>query len=1057
MNSPSNKTFQFPEVRVVEASAGSGKTYALAKRYLQLLLNPSLEFEFIPIRNILALTFTNKAAFEMKARILEFLKRLALGQMPKAQEDEILDALNVKPEQARAKAFMIMEALIHHYNFFQVQTIDKFINALLSGCAFKIGLTANFKIKTNASDYLQYSLDLMIDRAHLDKGIHKIFDEFLHQYLYLENRSGWFPKEDMMMILSDLFMQHNAYGLDFQECRFTAEDLIKKKKMLLEEIKAFKEILPVETDSRFTQSLEKFLKENIKGFDIDSVSDYFAREIVPVRKGIDVPREVEQLWGVIKRHLREVCEQEAYALFNPYLRVFSGVMEEFATVSSREDVLFLSELNTKAGMLFDDSYVTVEELYYRLATRFHHYLIDEFQDTSRLQWHNIEKMAEEALSTGGSLFYVGDRKQAIYGFRGGEIELFDEIKERFTAFNVQTESLTKNWRSQKAVVEFNNTVFAAENLERFITAKERYEEEKKKRNAIAFSPEDRKEIENLFGAARQSFKPGFDHGYVRMEYVDIEKKEDRDAAIRGRLISLIKDLRQRFAFRDIAILTRGNYEIEQMTHWLLEEGLPVESERTSDVKKHHLISELTAFLRFLHSPIDNLAFASFLLGDIFARAAGLSKEEMHVFIFGLRQRLKNERDMYLYTEFRKVYPSLWDQLIEPFFKNIGLYPLYELAVSLYSRFKVLDHFPTSQGFFMHFLELIKKREEEQTDVGSFLGYFDKLEGEDLFVHVTDSDAIKILTIHKSKGLEFPVVILPFLGMDVQVGAASVDNQQSYILQKSGSFIELVRLKNKYLNFSDTLYRMYAREYKKTFLSELNNIYVALTRPRNELYGFIPKRCGNSFNLARFLIPEASYERGSASVYGPGNEKRDAYWTLPCSSYQDWIGYLKDEFTDYDQLKNRKEKRKGRLIHFMLSLVENCSWDNKEKTLQRIHQEAQRSFPQDDLFNECLAKVERLLETHELRAFFYSDQAQVYTEKEIVDKEGHTRRLDRLIVYPSEVWIVDYKTARDPQFRYAQQLREYRDLVGELYPEKKSRGFLIYVEEMVGEEIGAIRA
>ena len=116
---------------------------------------------------------------------------------------------------------------------------------------------------------------------------------------------------------------------------------------------------------------------------------------------------------------------------------------------------FLPELNRRARLLFDEGMVSVEELYYRLATRFHHYLLDEFQDTSYLQWQNLELMIEEALSTGGTLFYVGDKKQAIYGFRGGEVKLFDQVKGRFAQFNVQTENLSTNYRSEKAVVEFN--------------------------------------------------------------------------------------------------------------------------------------------------------------------------------------------------------------------------------------------------------------------------------------------------------------------------------------------------------------------------------------------------------------------------------------------------------------------------------------------------------------------------------------------------------------------------------------------------------------------------
>ena len=192
---PCPKHLCVPEVRVVEASAGSGKTFALAKRYVQLLLNPDLHFEQVPIRNILAITFTNKAAFEMKARILDFLKRIALKSLSSDEARDILGPIGVDEDTASHKAYAIMEELIHNYNFFQVQTIDSFINALLSGCAFKVGLSANFKIRRNYSEYLERSLDQMIDAAGQNKNVQKTFERFLHQYLYLENKTGWFPKK----------------------------------------------------------------------------------------------------------------------------------------------------------------------------------------------------------------------------------------------------------------------------------------------------------------------------------------------------------------------------------------------------------------------------------------------------------------------------------------------------------------------------------------------------------------------------------------------------------------------------------------------------------------------------------------------------------------------------------------------------------------------------------------------------------------------------------------------------------------------------------------------
>ncbi len=159
MNQAQDLFFSFPEVRVVEASAGSGKTYALAKRYVQLLLHAQSPSWDSAIEQILALTFTNKAAIEMKGRILDVLKALALDQLPEAVYDDVAGPLELERREVQRRAFVLMDDIIRHYNFFQVQTIDKFINAILSGCAFKIGLTAHFKIMTTSDEYLQRALD----------------------------------------------------------------------------------------------------------------------------------------------------------------------------------------------------------------------------------------------------------------------------------------------------------------------------------------------------------------------------------------------------------------------------------------------------------------------------------------------------------------------------------------------------------------------------------------------------------------------------------------------------------------------------------------------------------------------------------------------------------------------------------------------------------------------------------------------------------------------------------------------------------------------------------
>lgn len=1037
--------FKFPEVRVVEASAGSGKTYALAKRYIQLIFNPNLPFDLIPVRNILAITFTNKASQEMKGRILSFLKAIAFDTLPQSEFDEIFVPLGVSKEVAREKAFSVMDDIIHHYNFFQVQTIDKFINALLSGCAFKIGLTANFKIKTNSNEYLEYSLDELIDSAAGNSKVKSVLDEFLHNYLYLENRSGWFPKKDMLSIVSQLYSQYCSYGLELKAGPMASMDIVKRKGLILNEMRQLKENLPDGVDGRFVRSFNAFLDKHMQGFDIDSVSDYFAREEIPLNKGKEASDDVHKLWSNIHNNLVSLCEQETYSLFNPYINVFQFVLEALYARTSKDDILFLSELNKQARKLFDEDGVTVEELYYRLATRFHHYLIDEFQDTSRLQWQSLNSMVEEALSSGGSLFYVGDQKQAIYSFRGGDVTLFNDVKKTFKPFNVQVENLTQNWRSQKAIVEFNNQIFSKENIERFIRAKEAFEEEKKKTPRVVFSNHDCGQVLNIFESSLQKSLSENAEGYVRMEYVDAGNKEDRDEILCTKIIDLIRDVKTRYRDGDIAILARNNSQVESLTSWLLEEGFSVESERTSNVQSNKIIEELVYFLRFLQSPIDNIAFCKFLLGDLFAKAAGLSSGAMNDFIFSLRKRITEEKDLYLYTEFRKSHPELWDQFIAEFFKNVGLYPLYELTVSIYHKFNCLHLFKEQQGFLMHFLELIKKSEAEYSSISDFLDYFENLKGEDLFVHMTDTDAIKILTIHKSKGLEFPVVIIPFLGMDIQPGEHS-DNKQSYVLKKQEKTVQLLRLKSKYYKFSDKLFDLYAQEYKKAFVSELNSVYVALTRPRDELYAFIPKKIQNTVNPLKFLIPDEIYECGKKSTPRLKSSLKDkSIIALECSPYQDWIEYLQDEYLAFEQIKNRSSRRRGEILHFMVSQLLNLNEENFEDEIKKAEYQALNEFVFETQVESYSKELKEFLMNKHIKPLFFDLSAMVFTEKEFIDKKGQARRIDRMLVSDKEVQIIDFKSSSESQDEHYKQVQDYLKILKDVYPTKQLKGVIVYFD------------
>jgi ATP-dependent exoDNAse (exonuclease V) beta subunit len=1046
MENNNHHKLSFPEVVVVEASAGSGKTYALAKRYLQLLINSRLKLQQFPLRNILAVTFTNKATIEMKERILEFIKRIALDAFDsKEQEREIIGVLGVDKPFAKKEAHYLMEELVRHYTFFQVQTIDSFINALLFGCALNIDRSASFKIKKDYSDYIAYCFDRVIEEAAENREVFRFFKDFLAHYISVENRSSWFPKRDILSLMQFLFTLSNKYGYNFKTGYGGAKDILKKKALLLNAVRKLAEQLPEGINNTAKNTIIRFLGLAKKTFEFKDFPDCFKAKDVPMNKGESAPPEFIKKWEKVHRAIRELVELDATITYNPYIKLFQKMLDFFHYLSKREDLLFLEELNYKARALFTNGGLTVAELYYRLATRFTHYLIDEFQDTSVLQWLNLEMMVKEALSSGGTLFYVGDKKQAIYRFRGGEAQLFDEVKDSFVHYNIKHRILRKNWRSQKAIVEFNNRIFSPDNLKEAFTRMKIDSEIGKNSKAV-------EQVIRVFRDSNQEYKSDHIGGYVRLERLNEKNIDERNRLMKDKLIHLIDEIHQRFLYRDIAILCRDNDEVELVTSWLLEANIPVKSEKTLNIKENAFIKEIVSFLKFLYSPLDDLSFASFIVGNIFTKATGISPEEITDFLFQLHKNKQSKADMSLYHSFRLKYPSQWEGYIDKFFKNVGFISPYELVVSIYGSYKVMENFSNEQAFFMKFLELIKQQEDEYVGLGPFLQYLENAQKEDLYVNVAGADSVHIITIHKSKGLEFNVVVIPFLRIDI-VAAIGREFNSSYLTGIYEDNLRLLRITKEHRKYSKVLNEIYREAYLKACIDELNSMYVALTRAKFELYIYLPSRSGVSNNKARYIIPDDIYEYGKKLTYEKEKMKEECPTVqLSVSQCQNWIYSLKDEFGDVRMIKNREKILKGNILHTILSQIGNCINNDIDKMVERaiVYTRVRYSFLKDFSFFENT--VRRILNNKEFREVFYIPDGIVYCEKEISDRSGDVKRIDRLIVKEKEVLIVDYKSSQDGEEEDNKQVAEYMRIINDIYTKKMIKGFLLYLDEIKIKEV-----
>jgi ATP-dependent exoDNAse (exonuclease V) beta subunit len=1053
----------FPEVKIVEASAGSGKTYELAKRYVQLLFAAKSQNnkKLIAMRNILAITFTHKATREMKERILEQLKKIALGRFEnELEKQDLLGICNTSEENAQKIAFELINDIIYNYNFFQVKNIDSFINVILSGCASELDLSANFQIKENYSESISYALDECIDHSRDNGKTRKMFEDFLRQYLYLENRSGWFPKKDIFDIIEGIFLQSNIYGGMFDKFSAESSEILGLKHKIISILKDIYDLQEPGLNKRFLNStLFNFLANNPQGFNISELDKKtFLKDDPPLNKGFTPSPELAGLWKQFRALITELSEREALSLFNCYIDIFDAVYSRFVQNAKKDDIVFMEELNRKAYLLFEQTSLSIPELYYRLACRLNHFLIDEFQDTSKLQWVNLFSMIENALSSGGSLFYVGDKKQAIYRFRGGNVDLFDQIKRDFQHFNVNDKTVLRtNYRSHKKIIEFNNTVFSLDNLTRFLNQQKSFESNELRH----FSSNEIKKILEIFEDSQQKDRPEKPLGYVNVDYLEYKNIDDKQAKIKQHLIEKVQVLIKRFPLKSIAVLCRSNNEIELVTGWLSEEKLNVESERTLNILNNSFIREILAFLKFLNSPIDSIEFAGFVLGDIFLNISGLSREKVADFIFEFNKNSNGQGN--IYSVFREMFPEIWDEYIADFFKSAGFVSVYELTISIFEKFRIFQGFGRYQGFFMRFLEIIKEYEDENSSVGSFLKYLQKVPESKLYVNFSDENAIKVMTIHKAKGLGFAVVVVPFLDINIRELGAKIHRikapyivYEGYSSEQEKNSYGLLRLDTKYAKFSDKIRKIYKQEYLRSFIDELNTVYVTFTRAQNELYVFIPYSTSKSTasnNAAYFLLPSKIREMGNKEDYEINNSPDNFNLKISLPVYKNWVSALKEEFETPINTPDKDRIYRGILLHKMLSEIRNLNGIDLQNLLGIIRDKYSKQLDfQEDGF-DYIKRLKQIVTSSETRDFFFLDKnTKVFLEKQFVDNQGNTKRLDRVILDGNKAIIIDFKSSQENKLRSLDQLKDYKKLLGSLYRDKKIQAYLLFMDTLNVEQI-----
>ena len=1006
----------FPQVTVLKASAGSGKTYSLTERFVQFLLSDKIPQNHL--RNILAITFSNNAAKEMKERILSWLKDIYFGDPDKIED--LFEILSLKKEHLPSKAGAAIDEILKNYTEFQVKTIDSFMTSIYKASAIDLGYSPDFEIVMAPENIMAYAFNRFLRRVR--EGTQEA--EFLERLLDIILRSKreeaaylWDPSKDFLEETVELYYKlsgivKNAKIIDGEkeiesikkEIRDAAESLngfIEKSGLQKSGRSSFYDILKMVRNNNFPDLIDKGLIS------------------IPVnkpKKADENPwyEKISGQWDLLGHQIKKYIGLHATTYYTPYLKTYEAFKDILEEVKKREGTIFINDINKKLSDYLDHE--IVPDVYFRIGEMIYHYLIDEFQDTSPIQWSNLFPLIENSLSQGGSLFAVGDTKQAIYGFRNADYGIMKglESKNPFSSAHHNVKELEINYRSLEGVVDFSKEFF-----KKVVANHEKYRDPASRSGLIGY---DQRVKEDHKGS-----------GYV--EVIKCEKSDD-DPPEKRKIQDLIKELAQRgYSYSDVAILAYRNENVVNITTWLNEIEVPFISYSSLDIRTRKLTAEIVALLTFLDSPPDDLSFAGFVLGDIFRKALERDRKrfelkELHEFFF------RNRKNAPLYKAFQKEFPELWEVYFEELFKSTGYLPLYDLVCEIYRLYRAFDHFRGEEATLIKILEVIKNFEGEgRNNPGDFLKYAsDEEAGEsDWTIDVPAGiNAVKVMTIHKAKGLGFPVAIVLMYEETIR--------WSRYILDEETDGVNLLRINKKISEASDFLQEKYEEERHKDLVNKLNTLYVGFTRAEDELYVIGVQGKRNQFPID--LLQTADSPIGSKKAPrprppGPTQEDLKLYY------HPDPI---KLHFAA-DQELNLEERLRGEFIHRVLYFIDALN-ENTESELERIIKRVNDELKADYPVGEMKKNLMQFMEFEEIRPYFIDKPGRtIKREQDFSDPGGSLFRMDRVVMDKDQIVVIDYKTGTEKRAEkeYMSQLRSYIRILKEIYPNKTVEGMIAYVD------------
>ena len=1020
---------------LINASAGSGKTHSLVFNYLQELLSNSNDDHF---RSLLALTFTNKAVNEMKTRIVETLSDF-IKKNHSEMRCEISKKINIEESELRKKSERVLKNILYDYAGFDILTLDTFTHRIVRTFALDLKLPKSFEVVVEQDEILKELIQIIIDKVGIEKEITKSLVDFVHYKIDNENKESI---NDGLLQVARLILNENDRGF-LKKLRNNSLQDFRKTQKILNKIK-FKEsenaklvaikILDkigsngldesIFSRGSVTKHFSLIVENKFEGIYLNNLEKNLSEGIRIVKK-TDNPKELIMIANnmipeIHQSYLKAKKSILTYNLIQELNKQWTplSLMAEMEKILNRyqieEKKMLIGQFNEKISEVVQD--FDAPFIYERIGEKYKHFFIDEFQDTSKLQWSNLKPLLKHALDTedingkSGSVFLVGDPKQAIYRWRGGDVQMFLELfrTKKFNQTHINTNSLPTNYRSLDNIIEFNNT-FIKGAIESIADLNYRsfYKESFYQKNNN--SPGGKTEIHFTEN---------------KMDSVHIQKTID----------ALLEAKKDGFPWGSMAILVRKKKQAISVFELISNTEIPIVSSESLLLKKSSSIKLILSVLRLSLQP-DN------------------SIERINICKFFIEKNSQNEKSHEIFKESLKGSLADFTTFLDIKFgfsfdtKTIQNSNLYELTETLISSLGLLNNFDTYLEFFLDYCYDFSI--QSKSNIYNFLKKWEK-DSEKLTIPMPDDNqAVRIMTIHVAKGLEFPLVILPFFYSDFQPDSR-IKRQTWYPIKFNESKIDFGRI-----NFSSRL-ETYGVEGKnisdndktENELDAFNTLYVALTRASHKIVVITTlfKKPKSKKNYAQLLIDfvlnqDSKPNLNTPFIYGSKECQHDriTYNDLKNQALRpkinfNWKKLLKN---DTDSKLNGKWL-KGNIIHKLLSKVKFESDINV--AIESSVQEGIFNIEEKYTYSELLKKV---INHKELNYLFRQGNI-VYTEKEILLPKIGTIRLDRIVITKTTCVVIDYKTGDSKQedkiqiINYSKHLESILNLPIE--------AFLVYVKD-----------